>query len=79
MKKITQNLLVALVFLFSLAIVAQEADDDSLDLQELEEVVLIGGGVIDLAEDRNTPVATSTIKGSDIPVSYTHLTLPTKA
>ena len=66
MKKITQNLLVALVFLFSLAIVAQEADDDSLDLQELEEVVLIGGGVIDLAEDRNTPVATSTIKGSDI-------------
>ena len=66
MKKITQNLLVALVFLFSLAIVAQEADDDTLDLQELEEVVLIGGGVIDLAEDRNTPVATSTIKGSDI-------------
>lgn len=66
MKKITQNLLVALVFLFSLAIVSQEGDDDSLDLQELEEVVLIGGGVIDLAEDRNTPVATSTIKGSDI-------------
>ena len=66
MKKITQNLLVALAFLFSLAIVAQEADDDSLDLQELEEVVLIGSGVIDLAEDRNTPVATSTIKGSDI-------------
>ena len=66
MKKITQNLLVALVFLFSLAIVSQEGDDDSLDLQELEEVVLIGGGVIDLAEDRNTPVAVSTIKGSDI-------------
>ena len=36
MKKITQNLLVALVFLFSLAIVSQEGDDDSLDLQELE-------------------------------------------
>ena len=66
MKKITQNLLVALVLLFSLAIVSQEGDDDSLDLQELEEVVLIGGGVIDLAEDRNTPVAVSTIKGSDI-------------
>ena len=66
MKKITQNLLVALVFLFSLAIVSQEDDNDTLDLQELEEVVLIGGGVIDLAEDRNTPVATSTIKGSEI-------------
>ncbi|MEO2067160.1 MAG: TonB-dependent receptor plug domain-containing protein [Flavobacteriaceae bacterium] len=65
MKKITQNLLVALVFLFSLAIVSQE-EDDSLSLQELEEVVVTGGGVIDLAEDRNTPVATSTIKGSEI-------------
>ena len=69
MKKITQNSLVALVFLFSLAIVSQEGDDssdDSLSLQELEEVVVTGGGVIDLAEDRNTPVATSTIKGSEI-------------
>ena len=66
MKKITQNLLVALAFLFSLAIVSQEEDNESLDLQELEEVVLIGGGVIDLAEDRNTPVAASTIKGSEI-------------
>jgi len=69
MKKITQNLLVALVFLFSLAIVSQEGDDsadETLSLQELEEVVVIGGGVIDLAEDRNTPVATSTIKGSEI-------------
>ena len=66
MKKFTQNLLVALLFLFSLAIVSQEGDDDSLDLQELEEVVLIGGGVIDLVEDRATPVAASTIKGSEI-------------
>lgn len=32
----------------------------------LDEVVLIGTGVIDLAEDRNTPVAVSTIKGKDI-------------
>ena len=52
-----------------MAIVSQEGDDssdDSLSLQELEEVVVTGGGVIDLAEDRNTPVATSTIKGSEI-------------
>ena len=48
MKKITQNLLVALAFLFSLAIVSQEEDNESLDLQELEEVVLIGGGLLTL-------------------------------
>ncbi len=32
----------------------------------LEEVVIIGTGVIDLAEDRKTPVAVSTIRGRDI-------------
>ena len=37
-----------------------------MDLEELEEVVLVGGGVIDLAEDRKTPVAVSTITGEEI-------------
>ncbi|WP_417290539.1 carboxypeptidase-like regulatory domain-containing protein [Corallibacter sp.] len=32
----------------------------------LEEVVIIGSGVIDLAEDRKTPVAVSTIKAAEI-------------
>ncbi|MGB1312496.1 carboxypeptidase-like regulatory domain-containing protein [Bizionia paragorgiae] len=32
----------------------------------LEEVVITGSGIIDLAEDRNTPVAVSTIKASEI-------------
>ena len=32
----------------------------------LEEVVIVGSGVIDLAEDRNTPVAVSTIKAREI-------------
>jgi len=32
----------------------------------LDEVVIIGGGIIDLAEDRKTPVAVSTIKASEI-------------
>ena len=32
----------------------------------LEEVVIIGSGVIDLAEDRKTPVAVSTIKKAEI-------------
>lgn len=32
----------------------------------LEEVVIVGTGIIDLAEDRKTPVAVSTIKGKTI-------------
>ncbi|MFC0603215.1 TonB-dependent receptor [Winogradskyella pulchriflava] len=39
----------------------------TLDLDNsLEEVVIVGSGVIDLAEGRETPVAVSTIKGKDI-------------
>lgn len=32
----------------------------------LDEIVIIGSGIIDLAEDRNTPVAVSTIKAAEI-------------
>ncbi|MDB9755054.1 TonB-dependent receptor [Winogradskyella sp.] len=32
----------------------------------LEEIVIVGSGVIDLAENRKTPVAVSTIQGKDI-------------
>jgi hypothetical protein len=69
MKKITQNLMVALTFFSSMAIMSQtEVNEsaDALSLQELEEVVLMGSGVIDLAADRITPVAVSTITGSEI-------------
>ncbi|RZO97371.1 MAG: TonB-dependent receptor, partial [Flavobacteriales bacterium] len=65
MKKITQNLMVALTIFSSMAIISQTEVEDST-LQELEEVVLMGSGVIDLAADRVTPVAASTIKGSEI-------------
>ncbi|WP_346238174.1 TonB-dependent receptor [Niabella insulamsoli] len=34
--------------------------------ENLDEVVVVGKGVIDLAKDRNTPIAVSTIKGQDI-------------
>jgi len=48
-------------------IYAQESSEESWeDLEELEEIVLVGGGVIDLAEDRKTPVAVSTISGEEI-------------
>src|SRR5690606_13965672 len=36
------------------------------DAQELEGVVVVGTGIIDLARDRETPVAVSTIKASEI-------------
>ncbi len=36
------------------------------DADALEEVVIVGKGVIDLAEDRKTPVAVSTIKAEEI-------------
>ncbi|TDI72661.1 MAG: TonB-dependent receptor, partial [Bacteroidetes bacterium] len=36
------------------------------DSNTLSEVVIIGVGIIDLAEDRKTPVAVSTIKGEEI-------------
>ena len=48
-------------------IYAQESSEENWeDLEELEEIVLVGGGVIDLAEDRKTPVAVSTITGEEI-------------
>ena len=63
MKNFTQNLFFVALLLFGTTIFSQEpVEEDSMDLEELEEVLLIGGGVIDLAEDRKTPVAATTIK-----------------
>lgn len=36
------------------------------DSNQLEEIVIVGRGLIDLAKDRKTPVAVSTIKAADI-------------
>ncbi len=65
MKNITHKLFFVALLLMGTTIYAQESTDD-MDLEELEEVVLVGGGVIDLAEDRKTPVAVSTITGEEI-------------
>lgn len=32
----------------------------------LEEIVIVGAGIVDLAEDRKTPIAVSTVKGEEI-------------
>lgn len=36
------------------------------DASQLEEVVIVGSGVLDLAKDRKTPVAVSTVRATDI-------------
>ena len=67
MKNITHKLFFVALLLFGTTIYAQETtDEDWDDLEELEEVVLVGGGVVDLAEDRKTPIAVSTITGEEI-------------
>ncbi len=67
MKQITHKLFFVVLLLMGTTIYAQEpSEDDSMDLEELEEVILVGGGVIDLAEDRVTPVAVSTVTGEEI-------------
>jgi len=67
MKNITHKLFFVALLLFGSTIYAQETtDEDWDDLEELEEVILVGGGVVDLAEDRVTPLAVSTITGEEI-------------
>ena len=67
MKNITHKLFFVALLLMGTTIYAQESSEENWeDLEELEEIVLVGGGVIDLAEDRVTPVAVSTITGEEI-------------
>lgn len=44
--------------------------------ESLDEVVIVGAGVIDLAEDRKTPIAVSTFKASEIKKKAANLDLP---
>jgi hypothetical protein len=44
----------------------QTTKKDTVDVKELQEVVIVGKGVIDLAKDRKTPIAVSTIKAAEI-------------
>ena len=67
MKNITHKLFFVALLMMGTTIYAQESSEENWeDLEELEEIVLVGGGVIDLAEDRKTPVAVSTITGEEI-------------
>ncbi len=67
MKNITHKLFFVALLLMGTTIYAQESSEENWeDLEELEEIVLVGGGVVDLAEDRKTPIAVSTITGQEI-------------
>ena len=53
MKNITHKLFFVALLLMGTTIYAQESSEENWeDLEELEEIVLVGGGVIDLAEDK---------------------------
>ena len=50
MKNITHKLFFVVLLLMGTTIYAQESSEENWeDLEELEEIVLVGGGVIDLA------------------------------
>ena len=48
----------------------------STNVSELEDVVVIGKGIMDIAKDRKTPVAVSTVKASEIQAKLGNLEFP---
>ena len=59
MKKITKLFLFAVLFMGSSIAIAQTETPNDSTYVEMDEIVLVGSGVIDLAADRKTPVAVS--------------------
>ena len=64
MKNFKKILLLGLFLLGTAFSFAQEVKKDSLN--QLEDVVIIGKGLMDLAKDRKTPIAVSTITAAEI-------------
>jgi hypothetical protein len=65
MKTMKNWLLTGLMFLMvSTAFAQKKKANDTIN--DLEEVVIVGKGLIDLAKDRKTPIAVSTIKAAEI-------------
>lgn len=58
-------IIIVFVALFAVTSYAQEQPKDSLLSVDLQEVVVVGSGFIDLAEDRKTPSAASTLTAED--------------
>jgi outer membrane cobalamin receptor len=68
-------LLVGLMILSSIGMFAQETATDSITTQVLEEVI-VQSNVIDVAKDRVTPIAVSSIKASEISLKVGNLEFP---
>jgi outer membrane receptor protein involved in Fe transport len=67
--------LVGLMMISSIGLFAQETATDSITTQVLEEVV-VQSKVIDLAKERATPIAVSSIKASEISLKVGNLEFP---
>jgi len=74
MKNFKINLFFGL-FLAASASFAQAVKKDTVKSNQLEEVV-VRGSIIDVAKDRKTPVAVSTIKASEIQQKLGNLEFP---
>ena len=61
-----KRLTLAAVLATTLIFAQQTQEKDSILVTDLDEVVVVGGGVIDLAADRVTPLASSTITAEDL-------------
>ena len=70
-----RNLVLGLLSLVTVGAFAQEVLTDTVQVQELEEVV-VASRVIDVAKDRLTPIAVSTIKASEISLKVGNLEFP---
>jgi hypothetical protein len=66
MKNLKINLFLVLFLATASIAFGQETVKDSTENAQLEEVVIIGKGVMDLAKDRKTPIAVSSIKAAEI-------------
>ncbi len=62
--KVLSAILCAIISITS--VYSQKIDPDSLKVKDIDDVVIIGKGVIDVAKDRETPVAVSLIKKQEI-------------
>jgi len=70
-----RKLFLGLLLLLTVRAFAQEIEQDSVLVQQLEEVI-VASRVIDVAKERITPVAVTTIKASEIALKVGNLEFP---
>ena len=66
MKNFKCNLFLGISLVCSTITFAQEIAKDTVKNTQLEEVVIVGKGLMDLAKDRKTPIAVSSISAAEI-------------